>query len=78
MTEFIGPAKGILSDGYENVCSMKSTNTKGNVAEFEIATAALRLGIPVLKPLTEHGRCDLALEIGGRLWRIQCKWGQTR
>ena len=41
---------------------------------MEIATAAVCLGIPVLKPLTEHGRYDLGFEIGRRLLRVQCKW----
>ena len=54
---------------------MVDANIKGNVAELEIAAAAARLGIPVLKPLSEHARCDLAFEIG--LWRVQCKWGRV-
>jgi PD-(D/E)XK endonuclease len=41
-----------------------------------VAAAAIRLGLPVLKPLSEHGRYDLVLETGYRLWRVQCKWGQ--
>jgi hypothetical protein len=52
-----------------------TTNDKGHVAELEIAAAATRLGIPVLRPLTDHGRCDLAFDAGARLWRVQCKWG---
>jgi hypothetical protein len=36
------------------------TNLKGALAEAEIATAAIRAGVPVLKPLSEHGRYDLA------------------
>ncbi len=51
-------------------------NVKGNVAELAIAMAAARLGVPVFAPLTEHSRCDLAIDVGGRLWRIQCKWGR--
>jgi hypothetical protein len=54
---------------------MESTNVKGAVAEQAIGLAAVRLGVPVLKPVAEHGRTDLALDIGGRLWRVQCKWG---
>jgi len=50
-------------------------NHKGNVAELAIATEAAKLGLSVLKPLTEHERYDLVLGIGGRLFRIQCKWG---
>jgi prevent-host-death family protein len=53
-------------------------NHKGNVAEAEIAAAAIRLGIPVLKPLVEHGRYDLAFDLGHRLLRVQCKWAQLR
>ena len=46
------------------------------MAEAEIAAAAIRLGIPVLKPLSEHGRYDLVFDLAGRLARIQCKWGR--
>jgi PD-(D/E)XK endonuclease len=49
-------------------------NRKGNVAELMIAAEAAKLGIGVLQPMTEHGRFDLALEIGRRLIRVQCKW----
>jgi hypothetical protein len=52
-----------------------STNRKGAIAEAEITAAATKLGIPVLRPLQEHGRYDLGFEIGGRLLRVQCKWG---
>jgi prevent-host-death family protein len=55
---------------------MLSSNHKGNVAELAIATEAAKLGLSVLKPLTEHERYDLVLEIGGRLQRVQCKWGK--
>jgi prevent-host-death family protein len=50
------------------------TNRKGAIAEMKIATAAVELGIPVLRPIAEHGRYDLAFELGGRLLRVQCKW----
>jgi prevent-host-death family protein len=52
-----------------------STNQKGAIAEAEIAAAAAKLGIPVLRPAQEHGRYDMAFEIGGQLLRVQCKWG---
>lgn len=55
---------------------MDDPNHKGNVAELAIATEAARLGLSVLKPLTEHERYDLVLGIGGRLYRVQCKWGK--
>jgi prevent-host-death family protein len=51
-------------------------NHKGNVAELAIATEAARLGLSVLKPLTEHERYDLVLGVAGRLYRVQCKWGK--
>src|SRR4051794_4062544 len=51
-------------------------NEKGNIAEMVIAAEATKLGIPVYRPMTEHGRTDLVLEIAGRLWRVQCKWGR--
>ncbi len=53
---------------------MDNPNHKGNVAELAIATEAARLGLSVLKPLTEHEPFDLALGIGERLLRVQCKW----
>lgn len=29
----------------------------------------------MLKPVAEHGRYDMAFEIGDRIYRVQCKWG---
>jgi prevent-host-death family protein len=54
---------------------VEDPNHKGNVAELAIATEAARLGLSVLKPLTEHERYDLVLGVAGRLLRVQCKWG---
>jgi prevent-host-death family protein len=58
----------------EHVFVHPSTNHKGNVAELAIAAEAAKLGIAVLKPLTEHERYDLAFDLGTRIVRIQCKW----
>ena len=52
-----------------------STNQKGGIAETAITAAAYKLDIPVLRPMVEHGRYDLAFEIGERILRVQCKWG---
>jgi prevent-host-death family protein len=52
-----------------------NSNRKGAIAETKIAAAATQLGIPVLRPIVEHGRYDLAFEIGARILRVQCKWG---
>jgi hypothetical protein len=38
-------------------------NDKGPIAELEIAAAAVRLGVSVFKPLSEHLRADLVFEI---------------
>jgi prevent-host-death family protein len=54
------------------------SNHKGNVAELKIAAAAADLGIGVYKPLTEHGRCDLILEIDNDLVRVQCKYASEK
>jgi prevent-host-death family protein len=51
---------------------------QGQVAELAIAKEAAQLGLSVLKPLTEHERYDLVLGIGGRLLRVQCKWGSCQ
>jgi hypothetical protein len=45
-------------------------NRKGNAAELAIAWEAARIGLLVYHPLTEHGRADLVLGIGDRLWRV--------
>jgi hypothetical protein len=52
-----------------------TSNEKGAIAELEVATAALKLGVAVYKPLSEHSRADLIFETGEKLWRVQCKWG---
>src|SRR3954469_22838824 len=53
-------------------------NHKGNVAELAFAAEAARLGLEVHLPVTEHGRADLVIGIGGRLIRVQCKWANRR
>ncbi len=52
-----------------------TTSEKGGVAELKIAALAADLGVPVLRPMTEQLRYDLAFDWGGRIWRVQCKWG---
>jgi prevent-host-death family protein len=53
-------------------------NHKGNLAETAITAAAVKLGIQVLRPMVEHGRYDLAFDLGDRLLRVQCKWAPRR
>jgi PD-(D/E)XK endonuclease len=50
------------------------TSQKGAVAEAEIAAAAIRLELPVLRPVAEGGRYDLVIDLGEKLLRVQCKW----
>jgi PD-(D/E)XK endonuclease len=49
-----------------------SSNDKGSIAELAVATAAVKLGVAVYKPLSGHSRADLVFEIGMKLWRVQC------
>lgn len=50
------------------------TNHKGAIAEAAIELAAVRLRIPVLRPTQDGLRYDLALDVGEKLLRVQCKW----
>jgi prevent-host-death family protein len=55
-----------------------TSNDKGNIAEAAIALEAIKLGIDVLKPVAEHGRYDLAFDMGARILRVQCKWAPLK
>ena len=55
---------------------MLTSNDKGNIAEAAIALEAVKLGIDVLKPVAEHGRYDLAFDLGHSMIRVQCKWAR--
>jgi hypothetical protein len=52
-----------------------TSNQKGAIAEAEIYCAAVRAGVPVYLPMSEHGRADLVLDLEGSMQRVQCKWG---
>ena len=52
------------------------SNTKGAVAEQAIVLEATKLGVPVWRPVSEHGRTDLLLDVSGQLLRVQVKWGR--
>jgi prevent-host-death family protein len=49
-------------------------NEKGDIAEAEIAAAAIRAGCVVSRPLTDHPPYDLVIEAGTQPLRVQCKW----
>jgi hypothetical protein len=46
---------------------------KGAVAEAAIASAAIELGLTVLRPLCEGRRYDLVIDLEPELLRVQCK-----
>lgn len=69
------PAVAVPSGHHANICSVLNGNDKGLIAETEIQLAAIRAGVPVLLA-REHCRYDLAFDVGGRIWRVQCKWGR--
>lgn len=46
---------------------------KGAVAEAAITTAAIELGLTVLRPLCEGRRYDIVIDLEPRLLRVQCK-----
>jgi hypothetical protein len=50
-----------------------TTNQKGAIAEAAIAHEAIKLGIGVLRPLSDM-RYDLVFDTGAKLLRVQCKW----
>jgi PD-(D/E)XK endonuclease len=54
--------------------STLTTSQKGAAAEAEIAAAATRLGLVVLRPLCDGARYDLGIDVGSRIARVQCKW----
>ncbi|MBA3429070.1 MAG: hypothetical protein H0U07_10955 [Actinobacteria bacterium] len=43
-----------------------------------MAAAAIKLGIGVLKPLSDGHRYDLVFDVGRQLPRVQCKWAVRR
>ena len=57
---------------------MLSADQKGAVAELAVTHHAARLGLGVLRPLTDGLRYDLVFDLGQRLLRVQCKWAARR
>jgi prevent-host-death family protein len=52
---------------------VENPNHRGAVAEAAITLEAVKLGVEVFKPVSEHTRYDLVFGIGPRLLRVQCK-----
>jgi len=55
-----------------------STSQRGAAAEAEIAAAAIRADLVVLRPLCDGGRYDLVIDVGEKLLRVQCKWASRQ
>jgi hypothetical protein len=55
-----------------------SPSQKGAVAEAAITLAAVRMNLVVLRPLSDGGRYDLAIDVGDKILRVQCKWASRR
>ena len=54
-----------------------TSNEKGAIAEARITAEAIRLGIPVSRPVVAGARYDLIFDLGrDGLRRVQCKWGR--
>jgi hypothetical protein len=53
-------------------------NQKGTIAETAVIHAAAKLDVPVLKPVNDGLRYDLAFDLGHRILRVQCKWAARR
>jgi hypothetical protein len=51
----------------------ETPNHLGCVAETAIALEAMRLGVEVYKPMSEHARADLVFGVGDGIYRVQCK-----
>lgn len=55
---------------------MRDTTGRGDLSEYEIATALMRAGRRVLRPMSTGLRYDLAIDNGdGTITRVQCKTG---
>jgi prevent-host-death family protein len=52
---------------------VQNPNHRGAIAEAAITLEAVKLGVEVFKPVSEHARYDLVFGIGSRLLRVQCK-----
>ena len=50
---------------------------KGALADAMVTAEAVAQGIPVLRPVVEGARYDLAFDLGAHgIHRVQCKWGR--
>ena len=50
----------------------------GAIAETAIAAEATAFGFDVYRPIADGGRCDLILDLGASVLRVQCKTATRR
>lgn len=55
-----------------------SPNQRGAISEAAIAYEAVKCGVEVLRPVSEHCRYDLVFGLEDRLLRVQCKTAKGR
>lgn len=58
---------------HQDVIRVYTTKQKGDITELACILALKRFGITVSIPYGENARYDLVADIGGKLYRIQCK-----
>ena len=56
----------------------QSPNHLGCVAEAAITLEAVRLGLEVYKPVSEHARADLIIGSSEKVFRVQCKTARRK
>jgi PD-(D/E)XK nuclease superfamily protein len=57
---------------------VSESTIKGAIAEIAVMAAAVELGFGVLRPVVEGRRCDLVIDTGPDLLRVQCKWAPRK
>ncbi len=63
----------VPSEPYAGWMKDLTPSQKGAAAEAAIASAAIQLGLVVLRPLCEGSRYDLMFDLEPKLVRVQCK-----
>ena len=61
-----------------SILVIRTMITKGDISEAEILLALLKLGIDVSVPYGYTHRYDLVIDVGGKLFRVQCKTGRQK
>lgn len=57
---------------------MEHPKTVGDRSQVAITLALIDLGFEIFLPIGENTRCDLLIDDGNRIGRVQCKTGRLR